>query len=190
MTLIIILAILTFGFAYAIPIIPVTYTESYEVEVPYSSLESKQKTLGQTSDRTLEGGYYLHWSSYVSVGNDIEFSVSASDTVYLIIFSSSQYTNYLNTGNIDPNEKESLEISSGKIGYHVSSSGEYYFCLLNPHDGFLGIGDKSVGIYSAKIISYWQEEVSKTRLETHTREISEKVTILEYLSGDNVPSQE
>ena len=200
------------GFAYAIPAIPVTYEESYQVEVPYEeqeeytvqtpyqTMEDKQQSLGSTSDRTLEGGYYIYWDSYIPVGRDVEFSVSASDTVFLYIFTASQYANYEDSGSKTPNEKVSLEMSSGKIGYHVSSTGTYYFCVLNPHDGFLGFGDRSVGIYSSSIQSYWQEEVtryrtetkyrtvSKTRMETHTRDVTIRVTLLEYLSGNYLPS--
>lgn len=196
------------GFAYAIPAFPLTYEESYEVEVPYdeqeaytvqvpySTMEDKQQTLGSTSDRTIEGGYSIYWDPVVHLGRDIEFSVSASDTVFLYIFSASQYANYRDTGSKTPNEKESLEISSGKIGYHVSSTGTYYFCVYNPHDGFLGIGAKSVGVYSSSVVAFWQEEVTKyrtetryqtvtkTRMETHTREVTIRVTLFELLSQE------
>jgi len=207
---IILLLIITggIGFAYAIPAFPVTYEESYEVEVPYeeqeaytvqvpySTMENRQQTLGSTSDRTIEGGYYIYWDAFIPLGRDIEFSVSASDTVFLYIFTSFQYANYIETGSKTPNEKESLEISSGKIGYHVSSTGTYYFCVYNPHSGFLGIGAKSVGIYSSSVESFWQEEVtkyrtetryqtvSKTRIETHTREVTIRVTLFELLTQE------
>ena len=152
-------------------------------------MEDKQQTIGSSSDRTLEGGYYIYWDSYLPVGRDVELLVSASDTVFLYIFTSSQYNNFKDTGSKTPNEKASPEISSGKIGYHVSSTGTYYFCVYNPHDGFLGFGDKSVGIYSASIEAYWQEEVTKQQTETRyrtvtkTREVTTRVTLLELLSG-------
>jgi len=195
------------GFAYAIPAFPVTYPESYQVQVPYeeqesytvqvpyTTMEDKQSTIGSTSDVTLEGGYYLHWDSYLPVGRDVEFSVSASDTVILYIFTASQYANYREYGSTIPSEKESPEMSSGKIGFHVSFTGTYYLCIYNPHDGFLGIGKKNVGIYSASIVAYWQEEVTKqraetryrtvtkTRMETHTRDVTIRVTLFELLSG-------
>lgn len=229
--ILIVITIAGAGFAYAIPVFPVTYQESYQVEVPYdeqeeytvqvpyieqesytvqvpyTTMEDKQSTIGSTSDTTIEGGYYLYWSSYLLVGRDVEFSVSASDTVFLYIFTASQYANYQETGSETPNEKESPEMSSGKIGFHVSSTGTYYLCVYNPHDGFLGIGKKNVGIYSVSIVAYWQEEVtkqraetryrdvtkqrtetryrtvSKIRTETHTRGITIRVTLLELLSG-------
>lgn len=183
------------GFAIVIPAFPVTYEESYDeqepytVQVPYTTMEDQQQTIGSTSDRTLEGGRYIYWNSYLSLGRDVEFSVSASDTVYLYIFTASQYANYLETGSKTPNEKQSLEMSSGKIGHHISSTGTYYFCILNPHDGFLGFGDKNVGIYSATIEAYWQEEVTLHRTETRyrtvtkTREVTTRVTLFEMLSG-------
>ena len=183
------------GFAFAIPAFPVTYQEPYDeqeaytIQVPYTTMEDKQQTIGSTSDRTLEGGYYIYWDSNLPVGRDVELSVSASDTVFLYIFTASQYANYKDTGSKTPNEKASQEISSGKIGYHVSTSGTYYFCVYNPHDGFLGFGEKSVGVYSASIVAYWQEEVTKQRTETRyrtvtkTREATTRVTLSELLSG-------
>ena len=205
------LSISIVGFAYAIPVVPVTYEESYKVDVPYdeqeeyivqvpyTTMENKQQTLGATSDKTIEGGYYTYWSPNIPVGRDVEFSVSASDTIYLYIFTVSQYNNYRDTGSKTPNEKQSVEMASGKIGYHVSATGTYYFCVYNPHDGFLGFGEKSVGVYSASIEAFWQEEVtknraetryrtvSKVRTETHIRDVTIRVTILEYLSGNYTP---
>ena len=194
-------------FSIAVPAIPVSYQESYEVsvpydeqepytvQVPYQTMESKQQSLGSTSDRTLEGGYYIYWSPSISVGRDIEFSVSASDTVHLFVFTPTQYTKFTDTGAQTPNEKQLLEISSGKLGYHVSTYGTYYFVIYNPHDGFLGIGKKNVGIYSASIQAYWQEEVTKYRTETkyrtitkyrtetHYRTLEKRVTLLDAITG-------
>lgn len=175
------------GIAYAIPVIPVTYEESYQVQVPYTWIDEKEETIGSVNDRTVEGGYYIYWNSYIPVGRDVEFSVSASDTVNLYVFTSSQYSNYRDTGSKTPNEKEIIDLSSGKLGYHVSASDTYYFCVYNPHDGFLGIGAKSVGIYSSSVVEYWQEEETEDRWETHTRDVTIRVTLLEYLSGNYIP---
>jgi hypothetical protein len=53
-----------------------------------------------------------------------------------------------------------LDVINGKLGYHVSSEGIYYFVVLNRHIGFLGNG-KSVDIYSVSIKDYRQEITTK-----------------------------
>lgn len=223
------------GFAYAIPAVPVTYEESYQVDVPYdeqeeytvqvpytvqepyyvqvpfTTMEDRQQTLGSRSDYTLEGGHYFYWYPNLDVGRDVVFRVSSSDTLNLYIFTASQYQNFQDTGSKTPNEKQLIDTTYGNLGYHVSSPGVYYFCVLNPHDGFLGIGKKDVGVYSASVEAFWQEEVtdyrtetryrevttnreetryrtvSNVRTETHTRDVSIRVTLLEYLSGNYLP---
>jgi len=201
--IVVIILILAVGvFAFTVRIFPVSYQvdvpydeqQAYTVQVPYTTMEDKQGTIGHESDRTLEGGSYLYWNSHVPLGRDIEFSVSASDTVDLFVFTSTQFNSY-KAGKSTPSEKELKGVSSGKMGYHVSSSGTYYFVIKNPHSGFLGIGKKNVGIYSASIKSYWQEEVTKYRsetryrtvtryrTETHYRTIDLRVTLWELITG-------
>ena len=58
-------------FAYAIPVIPVTYEESYQVQVPYTWIDEKEETIGSVNDRTVEGGYYIYWNSYIHVRRDV-----------------------------------------------------------------------------------------------------------------------
>ncbi len=217
--ILIIITVAGAGFAFAIPAFPVTYEESYQVDVPYDeqeeytvqvpyteqeayyvqvpyeTMEDKQQTLGSSSDRTIEGGSSFYWYPHIPLGRDIEFYVHASDTVNLYIFTASQFANYQDTGSRSTNEKQLLDVTSGTLGYHISTSGTYYFVVYNPHDGFLGFGKKSVGIYSSSINAYWQEEVTKqraetryrtvtkSRMETHTRDVTIRVTLAELVSG-------
>ena len=235
--ILIVLTISIAGFAYAIPAVPVTYEESYQVDVPYdeqeeytvqvpyteqeayyvqvpyTTMEDQQQILVNEEDYTLEGGYYRYRSRFISLGKDVEFYISASNTVNLYVFTSAQYSTYVDGSSISsaPNEKELLEVSQGTLGYHVSATDTYYFCTYNLHSGFLGFGKESVGLYSTKITAYWQEEVtdyrtetryrdvtkertetryrtvSKVRTETHTRDVTIRVTLLEYLSGNYIP---
>jgi len=186
------------GFAVAIPAFPVTYEESYRVDVPYeeqeeytvqvpytvqepyyvqvpyTTMEDKQETLVTDDDRTLEGGYYRYWYRYIPVGRDVEFYISASDTVNLYIFTSSQYASFADGGSITsaPNEKQALEVSEGTLGYHISASDTYYFCIYNLHSGFLGFGKESVGVYTTLVTAFWQEEVTHYRTETRYKEVT------------------
>lgn len=211
--ILIVIILLGAGIAYAIPVVPVTYEESYQVDVPYDeqeayqiqvpyeTMEDKQQILVDEADYTLEGGYYRYYPRSLSIGKDVEFYISASNTVNLYIFTSAQYSTHVDGGSISsaPNEKELLDVSRGTLGYHVSATDTYYFCIYNHHSGFFGIGKESVGLYSIEITAYWQEEVinhrtetryrtvSKIRTETHTRDVTIRVTILEYLSGNYLP---
>jgi len=205
----IIIAIAVAVFAFAIPAFPVTFEESYQVDVPYdeleeytvqipyTTLENKQQILVNEEDRTLEGGDARYLVLDLSVGKDIEFHFRASNTVNLYIFTSEQYSPRIEGGYliVAPNEKELLEVSQGTLGYRVSATDTYYFCIYNYHSGLSGTEEESVGLYSTKVTAYWQEEVteqrtetryrtvSKTRTETHTKDVTKRVTLLEFLSG-------
>lgn len=158
----------------AVPLVDIVIQE------PYTSMENMEAIIGSTSDRTIEGGYYITWTINIPVGRDIEFSAHASDTVDLYVFSVSQYNNYQDGGGgirDADNEKDLIDVERGTLGYHVSASGNYHFCIYNPHDGFFGIGKQNVGIYTASITSYWTEEVTKYRT------VTKKVPILTLLTG-------
>lgn len=155
---------------FAVPLIPKSFNESYY------SIDTKQDTIASISDRTLQPNYHIPLSGYLPQGRDITFSVSASDTVRLYIFTSTQYDRYKSNYATTPNEKELLDISNGNIGYHISSSDTYYFIIYNPHTGLFGLGSKNVGIYSSSVIAIWQEQVIKYRTVTKTITIWQAIT--------------
>ena len=134
----------------------------FAVPFPYRTLENREKLIVSVNDKTLPAGCALVSSpEYLFVGDDIEFSVSASDTVALFVFTETQYANFNNTGSYTFNEKQLLDVINGKLGYHVSSVETYYFVVYNRQTGFLGIDAKSVDIYSVSIKEFWQEEITK-----------------------------
>jgi len=206
--ILIVIAVAGAGFAFTLPVFPVTYEKSYQVDVPYDELEeytvqipyttmeNKQQILINEEDRTLEGGNAKYLILDLSVGKDIEFYFRASNTVNLYIFTSQQYPRvgegYLV---VAPNEKELLDVSQGTLGYRVSATDTYYFVIYNIHGGLLNLGKESVGLYSTKITAYWQEEVtkqrtetryrtiSKSRTETHISDVTRRVTLIGLLSG-------
>lgn len=217
------------GFAFFVPVFPLTYEESYQVEVPYdeqveytvevpytvqesyyvqipySTVEDMESTLMIYEDFTLDDWCFWWPSIYIPRGRDIIFSVSASNTVDLCIMTSEQGSNFEETKSRTPNEKELNDISNGNLGYHVSLSDDYCFLIFNPHWGWWS--KENVGIYSASITAYWQEEVTryrtetkyqdvtkyrtetryrtveKYRTETHYRDVTIKVTLIEFLSN-------
>ena len=160
-------------------------------------MENIQKILISEEDRTLKGGNTKYLVLDLSVGKDIEFQFRASNTVNLYIFTSEQYSTHVEGGYIivAPNEKELLEVIQGTLGYRVSATDTYYFCIYNIHSGLSSLAEESVGLYSTTVTAYWQEEVtgqrtetryrtmSKIRTETHVRDVSKKVTFLELVTG-------
>jgi len=135
----------------------------------------------------LKGGYYYNWGFPIPIWREIEFKVSASDTVKLIIFTDSQMDNYEDTGITDPNMGESIEMSSGNlISWTSSIVGTYWFVIENAHG-------HDVDIYDTSITTTYRDQetttkteiryrtVPKFRRETHTRELTEKVTLFELL---------
>jgi len=128
---------------------------------PYRILEKKEKLLVSYNDETLSAGYTYTLPEYLFVGDDIEFSVSANVTVALFVFTGTQYANFNNTGSYTSNEKQLLDVINGKLGYHASSAGTYYFVVYNRITGFLGINAKCVDLYSVSVKVYWQEEITK-----------------------------
>jgi hypothetical protein len=72
---------------------------------PYRIVENKENLLVSFNDGTLTAGYTYVWLKYLYLGHDIEFSVSANDTVTLLVFTDIQYDNFNNTGSYTSNEK-------------------------------------------------------------------------------------
>lgn len=185
-TISIVIILLLTMFVFILPIFPDSYQEPYVVQVPYTSMANRELELGSTSDYTLQANSYYYWGTTIPLGRDVEFSISASDTVNLYVFTETQFNSY-KAGQSTPNEKSLIGLSSGKLGYHIASTGTYYFVIYNPHTGFLGIGAKSVGIYSALVKAYWQEEVTLYRDETRYKTISLTVTLWQLLTGSYKP---
>ena len=162
----------TVVFVFVAPVFPVTYQESY------TTIEDKQRTIGQlsTANTILSGGYFLTWHFDIQRGRDEEFSVSANDTVNLYISTKTQYDLW-RAGMVSFPEKQLIGLSSGKLGYHVPTSDTYYFVIENPYSDSLNIAKKNVMIYSATIVEYWQEEVTKYRT------VTTRVTLWDLITG-------
>lgn len=195
----VLLGVCIVGFAVAVPVFPYTFEETYEVDVYYEEQEAYEvsipvytsndivKSLMSESPPPLEGGYYYRWGFPILIWREVEFKVSASDTVKLIILTDSQLDNYEDTGIADPNEAESIEMSSGSLIYWTDYfSATYWFFIENDHD-------ENVEIYDTSITTTYRDQettyktvieyrtIPKFRRETHTRIVTEKVTLFDLL---------
>ena len=169
-----VLLLIIIGFA--VPFIPVTKTEA----VSYVSNKEQSTPVFQISSYTIDANHWVYQTASLSVGEDIQVSYSASDTVNAYLFSSSQYSSY--SGQSNPSsEVAQTGQASGTISFRVSASDTYYLVIFNPHNGFLGLGSHSVGLYSAGGTAASLAAVTLTS----TTATSCNQSLISYLSGGN-----
>lgn len=158
-------------------VIGVPITE-VQLNVTYTTTEAQTRTLMSfTSATGLEAGYSRYWSPDVDAETNIQFVVSASDTVDVMILTLSQYNNFKDGESYDY-ERKASETKSATLSYYTSMSGTYYFVIQNIHTGFFGFGEKDIVINSVSLTATSDIEVTKYRTET------KKVTIMEKITGN------
>ena len=134
------LAFIILVVALLVPIIPVT------LEVPPQSIP-----IFHMSDTTIQQDLYVEASSPLSAGQDASVSWSASNTVDVYIFNSTQYSAYAKSGTASDPVASQTDLPSGTIGFHVSVAGTYYLVVYNQNIGVFGAGNVyySIILYSA-----------------------------------------
>lgn len=142
-----------------------TYTDVEDGTELYTQIESQSQVAGSIEDTTLEGGESRLFSVYVEAGRSVELVVSASDTLDTYVISKSAYEANGNDYGNPVSQEENV-----RYGFVAPISDSYYFAFRNHHDGFFGIGSKSIGLYSAIATMTWEEEV------THYRDVQVPVT--------------
>lgn len=136
------------------------YVDTEYQQQSYQEIETQNANLISGSDYTLEGGHYVYWSAFIQSGHRVEYSVEASDSVNTYVLTSSEFQQYVNDNNFNT-VAERRDTESTRYGFTASIDDTYYFVVYNPHDGFFGIGDKKVGVYSATATATWEESVTK-----------------------------
>jgi hypothetical protein len=151
------LLLVSTGIVFLAPIIPIT-------------IENKQNTVSVVKDLRLTLGEISPVSIQIQKGTDVVFSVSATGTVRLYIFNSAQYDK--GWGSSQPTSVEQLlDVSSGKIDYHVSSTDTYYFWIAARSI------DGNRRINSANVTMYWQEE------SISFNQVSKQLTIWQMINS-------
>ena len=95
------------------------------------------------SNQTLSAGYHTNNPFTITAGKTITISWSANGNVDVIIFTDTQYTNWLLGGTACEAIKND---SSGPLSYTTSNTDTYYLVVKNP--GMLGF-DAAITVYSA-----------------------------------------
>ena len=92
---------------------------------------------------------YTYASAQLQTSWTVAVSYSASDTVNVYVFDSTQYSAFVSSGTTSPNiYGQGNAPASGTFGITASLSDTYYLVFTNPHNGVDCLGSHNVGIYS------------------------------------------
>ncbi|MBM5805477.1 MAG: hypothetical protein FJZ49_05380 [Candidatus Verstraetearchaeota archaeon] len=126
------------------PMLP--FSVSSTVQVP--ATQTNTQNLMYISGVTIDPGYSVYRSAYIDAGRGVEYSVKASYNVDTYIFTSGEFSKYINQSSF-VSVAERKEVSETRYGFLALINDTYYFVVYNPNTGFFGLGAKSVGLYSA-----------------------------------------
>jgi len=141
--------------------ITMPYVTSSTAVVAVTQTNSTSSSAFGISQVTLGCNEYAHASTTLTVGEDVQISWSASDTVDVYVFTSTEYQSYVNSGTTSPNVwGENSAPASGSLGFHVSGSGRYYLMMHNPHNGVNCFAAVNLAIYSATGLIHQAPSVS------------------------------
>ena len=188
---------------FAIPIIPVSYQEPYQIQVPYDVQVPYNRTEDiaisldcGTYDWTLRPNDYRYQAEYVPEDRDIEISVKTKTKInplHIYIFTEIEYNKWLKNPDsgynlslgLVPGDSYFCELKGLKDcmsrKYRTSWSGIYYLVIYNPQS-------EEVGIDAHCFLLRWEEEVTEYRTETnyktetHYKTIKKTVTLWAYIT--------
>ena len=112
-----------------VPLVPIT-----------QKLPAQSTPIFHISDQTIQQGFYVDASSPLSAGQDASVSWSASNTVDVYVFNSTQYSAYARNGDAS-NSVASQNLASGTFGFHVPANGTYYLVVYNENTEVFGAGN-------------------------------------------------
>ena len=116
--------------------------------IPIKTVEPSQSTpIFQISDQTIQSSTFLQASAALSAGENASASWSASNTVAVYIFNSSEYSVYSKSGDANNSIASQTTKLAGTIGFHVSVSGTYYLVIYDEDVGVYGAGNLYDSIY-------------------------------------------
>lgn len=165
----------------------VTYTTSSTTSVPITQQQTTSSQVWSVSQTTLGCNKYVVQGASLSTGWDVQVSWSASDTVDVYVFDSTQYSAYASSGTTSPNiASQSGAPASGKLGFHVSFSDTYYLVFHNLHNGFLCIGAENLAIYSGTGTATYQIPVTTYVTQVVTYTTSSQTLVTQTLTSTSV----
>lgn len=137
--------------------ITVPYATSSTGVVAVTQMHTTSSPAFGISQVTLGCNEYAHSQMTLTAGQDVQISWSASDTVDVYVFTSTEYQGYVSSGTTSPNVwGQDVAPASGSLSFHVLGSGTYYLMMHNPHNGVSCFAAESLAIYSASGLAYSQ----------------------------------
>jgi hypothetical protein len=180
-------------FVAGVPIVEVQvqeeYTESvpYDVQVAYTATEPQTEILGSiTSPTLLQAGYYSSWDGTIEADTNVRFTVTADDTLTVMILTFDQFCDFIDGDSYDY-ERKVEDTKTASLNY-ITSSETYYFVIENRHSrpGVFGdiviISDMSITATSTEEVTRYRTE-TEYRVETKYRTVTKKVTIIAMITG-------
>lgn len=120
-------------------------------------------------------------SANIPGGADVSVSWSASDTVDVYVFDSTQYSVWQsNHGTTSPNMASQPGAQNGTVGFHTSFTDTYYLVVHNPHTcGLFCFGGNNVTLYGTNGTATYsvQTTVFVTQTMTYTTSRVTPVTV-------------
>ena len=127
--------------------------------------------------------------STLSAGMDVNVSWSASNTVDVYVFNSTQYGNWVSSGVASSNiAGENNAPTNASLSFQVQVSGTYYLVLRNPHLGLFCEGSSNLGIYSAVGTATYLALTVSNVVQTNTYTTSSKAVTTQTLTTTIVSS--
>jgi hypothetical protein len=109
--------------------------------VPVTQKAPAQSTpVFHISDQTIQQGFYVDASSPLSAGQNVSVSWSASNTVEVYVFNSTQYSTYAKSGDAS-SPVATQNLPSGTFGFQVPATGTYYLVVYNENTEVFGAGN-------------------------------------------------
>ena len=151
--------------------------------VPVQKLQSQNQNLLNLNSYTLQPNKYVYGYGQIPGGSDVAITWSAADTVSVYAFNSDQFNVYQNGGSANPVATQT-NVASGTLGFHASAGDTYYIVVFNPHNGILGLGSKTVGVYSASGVATWQQTITVNTNQIQT--ITTSTTTVQTVTNTQV----
>jgi hypothetical protein len=109
-----------------------TFTTSSTTSVPMSQSTNATQPLFTESDSSLATNHYDFYYAPLSVGTDANVSWSASETVNVYVFNSSEFGAFTSSGQTSPNLATD-SAANGTLDFHAPGTDTYYLVIQNDY---------------------------------------------------------
>lgn len=112
-----------------------TFTTSSTTSVPISQSTNATQPLFMGSDSSLATNHYDFYYASLAVGTDANVSWSASESVNVYVFNSSEYGAFTSSGQTSPNIATG-SAANGTLDFRVTGTDMYYLIIQNEYSSW------------------------------------------------------